>query len=160
MTSQTPAAPPGGALPPAAGRTVLEHILHSRLEEIACLAEAVDSFLADAPRLAFEVNLCLDELLTNTIVHGLGGAPDHRIHIRLDRSDGLLEVTLEDDAPPFDPFAEAPPPDLDADLDARPIGGLGVHLVRTLMDETEASHDAGGNRVILRKHLWPAAPAA
>ena len=60
---------------------------------------------------------------------------------------------MRDDAPPFDPFVEAPAPDLDADLDARPIGGLGVHLIRSLMDEVSTTHDGNGNRVVLRKRL-------
>jgi len=135
--------------PPA----VLDYTMPSRLEEIARLAEAVEDALHDRPKLAYEVNLCLEELLTNTIVHGLAGADDRRIHVRLECTDHLLEVVLEDDAPPFDPFADAPEPDLDADLDSRPIGGLGVHFVRTLMNETVVSHDNGGNRVILRKRL-------
>jgi len=129
----------------------LDYSLPSRLEEIAALANAVEVFLAADPQLAFQTNLCLEELLTNTIVHGLHGEPGHVIRVSLKRVERGLEVTLTDDAPPFDPFCEAAPPDLDADLVDRPIGGLGVHFVRTIMDEYSASHDGSGNRVVLRK---------
>lgn len=127
--------------------------LSSKLESIAALAEQVDSLLADHPRLAFQVNLCLDELLTNTITHGLKGAPDHRIEVELKREAEWLEIVLSDDAPPYDPFADSPRPDLEAELDERPIGGLGVHFVRSLMQSAEVSHEGGGNRVVLRKRL-------
>ena len=129
----------------------LDYSLPSRLEEIAALANAVEVFLAADPQLAFQTNLCLEELLTNTILHGLRGAPGHVIRVSLKRMEKVLEITLTDDAPPFDPFSEAPPPDLDADLVDRPIGGLGVHFVRTIMDEYSVSHDGSGNRVVLRK---------
>ena len=141
------------------GNTILELRLPSRLEAIAGLAEEVTAFLPDQPRVAFEINLCLDELLTNTISHGLGGAGDHFIDVRLERSDAWLEVVIKDDAPAFDPFAEVGPPDLDTDLEQRPIGGLGVHFVRTLVDVVGVSHEGGGNRVTLRKRLAGHAPA-
>lgn len=134
-------------------RRPMVHSIPSRLEEIGRLADLVDAALADRPELAFSGNLCLEELITNTIVHGLGGAPDHFIEVRLSCDDTWLTLSVRDDAPPFDPFVEAPAPDLDADLDARPIGGLGVHLIRSLMDEVSTTHDGNGNRVVLRKRL-------
>ncbi|MFC0166909.1 SpoIIE family protein phosphatase [Pseudoduganella danionis] len=134
-------------------RLLLEYDLPSRLEEIAQLAEAVSTALADRSDLAFAANLCLEELVTNTIQYGLHSAPDRVIHVRMSISDEWLEIILKDDAPPFDPFAEAPPPDLDGDLEARPIGGLGVHLVKTLMDDARAYFDGSGNLIVLLKTL-------
>ena len=127
--------------------------LPSRLDAIAGLAEEVDAMLPDHPTVAFQVNLCLDELLTNTITHGLGGATDHVIEVELCREGDWLDILIEDDAPPYDPFAGNTAPDLEADLDDRPIGGLGVHFVQTLMDSAVASQAQGGNRLMLRKRL-------
>ncbi|MCV2358362.1 SpoIIE family protein phosphatase [Paucibacter sp. TC2R-5] len=132
---------------------LLEHRLHSRVEEITPLAEAVDQALADRSDLAFAVNLCLEELITNTIQHGLHGAPDRPIHVRLSRSDEWLEIILKDDAPPFDPFVEAPEPSLDASVEERAVGGLGVHMVKTMMDEVRAFYDGSGNLIVLLKTL-------
>ncbi|MCZ8076944.1 MAG: ATP-binding protein, partial [Paucibacter sp.] len=132
---------------------LLEYRLDSRVEEIAALAEAVDEALAERPDLAFAVNLCLEELITNTIQHGLHGAPDRPIHVRLSRSDEWLEIILKDDAPPFDPFVEAPAPSLDASVEAREVGGLGVHMVKTMMDEVRAFYDGSGNLIVLLKTL-------
>ena len=134
-------------------RLLLEYDLPSRVEEISQLAEAVSTALPERSDLAFAANLCLEELVTNTIQYGLHSAPDRVIHVRMSISDEWLEIILKDDAPPFDPFAEAPPPDLDGDLDARPIGGLGVHLVKTLMDDARAYFDGSGNLIVLLKTL-------
>ncbi|WP_349744431.1 ATP-binding protein [Roseateles cavernae] len=132
---------------------LLAYRLVSRLDAIAPLAAAVDKALPDRPDLALTVNLCLEELITNIIEHGLMGASDRQILIRLSRSEDWLEVLLKDDAPPFDPFVQAPAPELDADVDARAIGGLGVHLVKTLMDDVRAFYDGSGNLIMLFKTL-------
>jgi serine phosphatase RsbU (regulator of sigma subunit)/anti-sigma regulatory factor (Ser/Thr protein kinase) len=134
-------------------RLLLDYELPSRTEKIADLAAAVEQALPDRADLAFTANLCLEELITNTIQHGLGSAPDRVICVRLSLSDEWLEIVVKDDAPPFDPFAQAPAPDLDADLDARAIGGLGVHLVKTMMDDARAYYDGSGNLIVLLKTL-------
>lgn len=132
---------------------LLDLVMPTRLSEIAVLAGEVDRVLSDRPDLAFSVNLCLEELITNTILHGLGGEESHEIYVRMVRKDNWLEITIIDDATPYDPFVEAPPPDLEADVEDRPIGGLGVYMVKTMMTEVSAHHDCHGNRVILRKRL-------
>jgi serine phosphatase RsbU (regulator of sigma subunit)/anti-sigma regulatory factor (Ser/Thr protein kinase) len=130
---------------------LLHHVLPSRVGEIEPLAEAVTAALPTRPDLAFSANLCLEELVTNIINHGLRGEPDHTIDVRMSISDEWLEIVLKDDAPPFDPFTEASAPDLGLDLDERPIGGLGVHLVKTLMDDARAYYDGSGNLIVLLK---------
>ena len=65
----------------------------------------------------------------------------------------LLEIFIKDDAPHFDPFLQAPIPDLDLDLDERQVGGLGVHLVKTLMDDVRTYYDGSGNLIVLLKTL-------
>ncbi|WP_028456632.1 ATP-binding protein [Chitinilyticum litopenaei] len=139
--------------------SVLEYRLSAELTAIAGLAEAVTAFLAAWPHLAMQVNLCLDELLTNTITHGLKGEPGHEIRVGLALAGGWLEIAITDDAPAFDPFAEVPEPDLEAELDARTPGGLGVHFVRSLMDDYRVVREGGHNRVLLRKQLPDGAPA-
>jgi serine/threonine-protein kinase RsbW len=124
----------------------------ARLEEIEKLADAVNKALPNRD-LAFAANLCLEELITNTILHGLKGASGHFIYVRISVSEEWLEILLKDDAPRFDPFLQAPQPDLDSDLDHRPIGGLGVHLVKRLMDYVHADYDGTGNLIRLRKRL-------
>jgi serine/threonine-protein kinase RsbW len=133
-------------------KVLLDYLVPARLEEIEKLADAVNKALADRD-LAFSVNLCLDELITNTIVHGLNGATGRFIYVQINMSDEWLEILLKDDAPRFDPFMQAPTPNLDLDINHRPIGGLGVHLVKKLMDEVHADYDGTGNLIVLLKRL-------
>lgn len=132
---------------------LLDYKMPSRVEELAKLADAIDEVLPERPDLAFSANLCLEELITNTIEHGLGGEPDRLINVRISMTTEWLEIILKDDAPPFDPFAQAPLPDIDLDIDERPIGGLGVHLVKTIMDDARAYYDGSGNLTVLLKTL-------
>lgn len=130
---------------------LLEYSLPTQLPEIERLADAVSAALPDRPDLAFSANLCLEELITNIITHGLKGRSDRIIRVRMSISVEWLEIILKDDAPPFDPFRSAPEPDLDLDLANRPIGGLGVHLVKALMDDARAYYDGSGNLIVLLK---------
>jgi serine/threonine-protein kinase RsbW len=133
-------------------KVLLDYQVPARLEEIEKLADAVTKALPDRD-LAFAVNLCLDELITNTIVHGLKGSIDRFIHVQINSSNEWLEILLKDDAPRFDPFKQAPQPNLNLGINERPIGGLGVHLVKKLMDEVHADYDGTGNLIVLLKRL-------
>ena len=138
-------------------KVLLDYLVPTRLEEIEKLAEAVNKALADCD-LAFSANLCLEELITNTILHGLKGAADRFIHVQISISNECLEILLKDDAPRFDPFMQAPKPNLDLDINERPIGGLGIHMVKKLMDKVHAEYDGTGNLIVLLKNLPPQAP--
>jgi serine/threonine-protein kinase RsbW len=133
-------------------KVLLDYRLPTRLEEIETLANAVNEAVTDRD-LAFAANLCLEELITNTITHGLNAATDRFIHVRISISNEWLEILLKDDAPRFDPFTQAPRPDVNLELTKRPVGGLGVHLVKTVMDEVRAYHDGTGNLFVLYKAL-------
>ena len=133
-------------------KVLLDYQVPARLEEIEKLAEAVNKALSDWD-LAFSANLCLEELISNTILHGLKGAADRFIHVQISISNECLEILLKDDAPRFDPFMQAPKPNLDLDINERPIGGLGVHMVKKLMDKVHAEYDGTGNLIVLLKNL-------
>ena len=118
------------------------------------LAEGLDAFGASnrlPPEVVQPVQVALDEMISNTIRHGYGGRGEgHLIEVRLRLDGGVLEVAIEDDAPPFDPLA-APEPDTTGDLASRPEGGLGILLARKLMDAVAYERKLGRNRVVLRK---------
>jgi anti-sigma regulatory factor (Ser/Thr protein kinase) len=104
-------------------------------------------------RIRQSVSVALDELLANTIDYG-GAA---RIVVDVTLHPNRLSVMLIDDGQPFDPFGQdAPPPPLPGTalpLEERKIGGLGIHLVRKMMDDVRYERRADRNVVVLTKRL-------
>lgn len=103
---------------------------------------------------AFAFELALEEVFMNVVMHGSPAGPAPQVEVSLALVDGGLTLTVEDDGPPFDPLA-LPPPDVAASLDERRIGGLGVHLVRQMMDAVSYSRAGARNRLSMTKHLVP-----
>jgi serine/threonine-protein kinase RsbW len=98
------------------------------------------------------VELAVDEAVTNVVVHGYRGEPGP-LEVAVERDGDRLVVRVRDRAPPFDP-ARAPAPDLTSPLDERPVGGLGVHLIRQAVDEMRhRTPEGGGNELTLVKRL-------
>ena len=98
----------------------------------------------------FAVNLALEELVTNTISYGFADGSEHSITISLHVDGPDLHVRMEDDAKAFNPL-ESEGPDLDASLADRPIGGLGIHFVRTKMDDIRYERVGARNVLTMRK---------
>ncbi len=131
---------------------LLDYRFEAKTEAIPALATAVEEALPAMPILACSVNLCLEELVSNTILYGYQGVAGE-IEISIDRCGNTLEIHYCDYAPPFDPFTEVPPPNLEASLEDRAIGGLGIHLIRQMMDRIQSWHTPEGNRIHLIKCL-------
>ncbi len=137
----------------------LELRIASDLAELSRVANSVDEFcanLAIPASCTFKLNIALEELLTNTISYGYDDGRIHQIALSIARQGDILVTEISDDARPYDPL-QAPPPDLDSAIEDRAIGGLGVHLVKTLMDEVTYAYEGGRNRVTLRKRISDAA---
>lgn len=98
------------------------------------------------------VNVALDELLANVLSHGIAGRDACAVTVDVALNQDHLTVKLSDDGPAFDPFSQAAP-DTTLSVEERPIGGLGIHLVRELMDEVSYERKDGQNVVILAKQL-------
>jgi serine/threonine-protein kinase RsbW len=99
------------------------------LEPIRQFVEASAALAGLDRKRGYRLVLAVDEIATNVITHGYqeaGLEGDVVIHRQLD--DAALTITLEDDAIPFDPYSLATPSDLDAPIEERGIGGLGVFL--------------------------------
>jgi anti-sigma regulatory factor (Ser/Thr protein kinase) len=99
-----------------------------------------------------DLRLVAEEVLTNVAKYGYDDARAHSVRVRLRLAATTVRLEFEDDGRPFDPLA-APPPDLDTDNGDRSIGGLGIHLFRSLVDGAEYSRVKGLNVLILTKRL-------
>jgi len=97
---------------------------------------ARNSGLNDAA--VYAVQLAVDEAFSNIIEHAYNGECEEKIDCTCQILASGLAVTLRDCGKPFDPLA-IPDPELDADLEDRDIGGLGLYFIRNLMDEVSFS---------------------
>lgn len=133
--------------------TQIDIRLTNQLSEMEALGTVLDFFAEQAavpPRTAFNMNLAIDEFVSNCIKYGY---PDHRdgeIEVRLRRSADMLELVVRNDGIAFDPFT-APVPDLESPVEERGIGGLGIHLVRRFADAV--SYERSGDYNIVAIHL-------
>lgn len=99
-----------------------------------------------------DVILAVDEAATNIILHGYKGRPG-MIEIEVRKESDTLFLYLQDQAPSFDP-RQVLPPDLTLPLAVRPLGKMGVHLMKNLVDEIiYEMPSGGGNQLILVKHI-------
>jgi anti-sigma regulatory factor (Ser/Thr protein kinase) len=130
-------------------------VIDSRLAEIERAANFVAEFCASHHLVdedAHALGIVLDELVSNSIRHGLASAPGHSISISLDVAAGEVLMEIEDDGVPFDP-TRAQAPVLAATLAQRKPGGIGIAFVRQLMDSIEYGRIGGRNRLLLRRRL-------
>lgn len=126
----------------------LDLVLDNRAEEVTRLLAAFEAFAAGnglPHKVTMQVMLALEELAVNIVRHAFPQGGDHRIEIGLDLGANHLACDLRDDGIAFDPFEQAPAPDLTAPTAERRVGGLGVHLVRRMMDEVAYRRDGGIN---------------
>jgi serine/threonine-protein kinase RsbW len=102
--------------------------------------------------LGFTFELALEEVFLNVALHGAAEGPVPTVGLEISADDTDVTLVVVDDARAFDPLTLAAP-DTTAALEDRAIGGLGVHLVRQMMDTVTYTHEAGHNRLRMTKHL-------
>ncbi len=99
-----------------------------------------------------EINLGLDELFTNIISYGFEDESEHQIKFSLAKAEETLVVEIEDDGIPFNPL-DANGPGVARDLDSIDIGGLGIHLVRNMMDKVSYRRRIDKNVITVVEYL-------
>lgn len=106
----------------------------------------------------FELELSLEELIVNSFMHGYSDVEGGTVDVEVENLGEDLRVSMEDQAPPFDLFRDAPAPRLGG-VDAPPEkqkekeGGLGIHLVKSLNDRVEYHGSNEGNQVVIFKSI-------
>ena len=130
-------------------------VIANSIADMAKVADLVDRFGTEhaIPQRAVDnLNVCLDELLNNTISYGYQDDKAHEIAVELSLlGDGLLTAEVRDDGAAFDPRQAADPA-----FDGR-VGGLGIHFVRSLMDRIDYMRVGKYNVVTISKKLQPEA---
>ena len=133
----------------------LEITITNSLEEIDRVNDSFNEFAESCSRpmtVYSRVNMVFDELLTNVISYAYVDDETNHIEIVIEYDKGILTISITDDGTPFNPFTRRDP-DISPSLEAREIGGLGIHLVKNTMDETLYQRRNNRNTVTLIKHL-------
>jgi serine/threonine-protein kinase RsbW len=120
-----------------------------RLNEFLAAFWASNQLPKDA---MFDLNVVLEEIFTNVVFHGYRDGGEHEIHVELALRDKMVSLTVEDEGIPFNPL-HAPAPDETASIEERSIGGLGIHLVRKLMDGVQYAREGNRNRLVVTKRI-------
>lgn len=133
--------------------------LANDLAEISRLAEGIEMFCAPlepGPKDLMAVQLAVEEAVTNVINHGYADGQPHTFTVELALEERRLTTVITDDAPAYDPLAR-PEVDTSRPLEEREIGGLGVHLLKKLMDSARYERRDGRNVLTLVRTFAPAA---
>jgi len=118
-------------------------VLHEFLQEFGAAAGL-------GPARIQSLELALEEIFLNVVMHGSQPGTSPRVEVSLALDADTVTMTVEDDGPPFDPLS-LPPPELHLSLEERRVGGLGVFLVRQMMDSVDYARVAGRNQLRMRK---------
>lgn len=124
------------------------------VEELPALVEFLQRVWQDwalPAAAAFPFELALDEVFMNVVMHGTtpDGSP-REVSVLLRHAGSAVTMVMEDDGPAFDPLT-LDAPDIDAPIEERELGGLGVFLVRELMDELSYAYTGTHNQLTMRK---------
>jgi sigma-B regulation protein RsbU (phosphoserine phosphatase) len=127
----------------------------NEISEIPKVDEAFDQFaekIALAPPVVQTFHLIFDELLNNIITYGYHDDERHIIEVRMERSGRRLSVTITDDGVPFNPLSQRAP-DTSLSIEEREIGGLGIHLVKSMADECSYQRKIDKNVLSIMKWI-------
>jgi len=129
----------------------------NQLEQLHVIVQTIDEISRDwniSSKASMELNLVLEELFTNIVFYAFPDKKEHVIDIKFSlSSSGILEVMIIDDGKYFDLIEASDEVKLDAALEERKVGGLGIHFVKQMMDEMSYERKGGKNVVTLRKHI-------
>ncbi len=134
-------------------KTVLR--LKNDLNEIERLANSVLAF-GDENKLKdniiWEIRLILEEIVTNIISYGYEDKENHIIVVSIDTGEKDITISIKDDGIPYN-ILEHPKPDLEIPFQDRDIGGLGIYMVREIMDEVNYKRVDNMNQLVMRRSL-------
>ena len=136
--------------------------LRKELSELTVLSEFISGFCAAhgvAEREGLDLTLALEEIVSNVMRHGTPDDGKSMIRVSVQMAEGLITAGVEDDGPAFDPL-EAPAPDLNAPLEERRPGGLGILLARSMTDSMEYARVGHANVLVMTKRVGPNPPPA
>jgi serine/threonine-protein kinase RsbW len=132
-----------------------EIIITNHVDELPVLAEKIEALAESwelSMPLAMNINLALEEAISNVIFYAFDDEKEHDIKIVLSLENKTLTIEIIDDGKPFDPTARQQP-DVSLPAEDRPIGGLGIFLIRKMMDNVTYTRHNNLNTLTLLKNI-------
>lgn len=133
-----------------------ELTIEARVENLCKVLVFVDRFLKEygcAPKDKMSIDVAVEEIFVNIASYAYDGKEgDAEITFSFNEEDRVVEMVFSDSGFPFDPTSR-PQPKLQSDPGKRPVGGLGIHIVRQTMDKVNYDYLAGRNILTIRKHI-------
>lgn len=144
------------------GNSVVSFKMTNKMNCFKCFQPKVEAFgtANDLPmKVTFHLTLVLDELVTNIIDYGYADFDEHPIDVTISLEGETVTIAIEDDAEPFN-ILTAPEPELDTPLEDRtkPVGGMGIHLVRNMVDDIKYKREGDRNILLLTKKITDCCP--
>lgn len=128
--------------------------LENRLEEFQRFESAFMDFARFqnfSDEVIYAIQLSVDELFTNIVSYGYDDSKTHIVKFVIDVTQDEVKIEIIDDAKAFNPLQDAPDVNLDLSVEERNVGGVGIHLVKSLMTEVTYVRDGNFNRLSLVK---------
>ncbi len=133
----------------------IQFVIENRVEEIPVLAEKIDELAEKwglAQSLAININLVVEEAISNIIFYAFTDKARHKITISISIENNKLGIKITDDGIPFNPLS-AKKPDISIPAEERQVGGLGIFLIKQLMDEVSYKREKKQNLLTLGKNI-------
>ena len=124
----------------------------AELERVMNYVQDLSLRLSIPAETEYDINLALDEIITNIAKHAFPQGGEHEFSLQISVNDREFTARVEDDGVEFNPL-NYPLPDLEAPLEKRKGGGLGIFLVRQIMTNIQYQRVGGKNQVILHKRI-------
>jgi len=130
-------------------------LVNNKIEELTRVAQFMEELGEEwglPVPLVFSLNLVMEEALTNTIAYGFDDDGSHTIEIHFNKAGALLSIIITDDGHEYDP-TQKKDPDIFLAVEDRPIGGLGIFLIKKIMDSVQYRRINNRNNLILTKNI-------
>lgn len=128
----------------------------NELDEITALAGFVEELCSElslSTETTMHINLALEEAVSNIIMYAYPDGEQHEIMLKATATENQLIFLLSDNGQSFDPTNEAPDVDFTIPAEERAIGGLGIFLIRSIMNEVTYQRLGDENRLTMKKNL-------
>ncbi|TNF44254.1 MAG: ATP-binding protein [Bacteroidetes bacterium] len=138
------------------GNDKIKHfVIENQIDGLTYLADKIDELAGEwnlSQALAMNINLVIEEAVSNIIFYAYNDRNKHEIRITLSLKNGRLTIKITDDGIPFNPLAQEQP-DINLPAEERPVGGLGIFLISQIMDEMKYERIKNENILTLTKSI-------